>query len=512
MPDKRSASPGEGVVVAYGYGLRIHVERSHLVVEDGIGRERRSRRFHRVSGGVKRLVVIGHTGFVTLDALRWLHDVRAAMVHIDADGQLLTTSAVAGREVPGLRRAQAMAPATSAGVDAARELLRAKVQGQASLLGELPGGWDVAPEVERGLVEIEEAQDIPGLLAGELRAAGAYWQAWEAVPVTVAPRRNARRDSVPQHWRSFGARASLLTGGPRSATNPANAMLNYLYTLLAAETTFACHAVGLDPALGIFHMDRDHATDRAALAFDVMEAVRPSVDAYVLALITERTLSMEHLGETRQGACRLASTLTAELASTLPLWRERIAPHTERVAHTLQASTKADLEPMVTPLTHANLIASIDKRAPDRRRRKAAAKASLPRTCEHCGAPIKGRRRYCGTCARERTQAEKQAADRKAAALLDDLRQRQGGSGKPVSASGVQVAAHHRAAREWSGERRPSWEFSPIREALEGVPVVAMAAATGLSEVYCQNIRSGRATPHSRHWGAFRQLGAIGAQ
>jgi hypothetical protein len=29
------------------------------------------------------------------------------------------------------------------------------------------------------------------------------------------------------------------------------------------------------------------------------------------------------------------------------------------------------------------------------------------------------------------------------------------------------------------------WEFSPIREALEGVPPVAMAAATELSEVYC---------------------------
>lgn len=366
LPRAASSSPAAS-------GSRFASIARTLVVEDGIGADRRTRRFHRAAGKLKRLVVIGHTGYVTLDALRWLYDVDAALIHIDADGRLLTTSTVAGPSVPTLRRAQAMAPATSAGVEAARDLLRAKVAGQASLLPSLPDGEDVAPEVERGLADIEEAQDISGLLAGELRAAGAYWRAWEALPVNVAPRRGQRRDSVPEHWRTFGARASLLTGGPRSATNPANALLNYLYTLLSAEAAFACNAVGLDPGLGIFHMDRDHTADRAALAFDVMEACRPAVDAYVLALITERTLSAEQLGETRGGSCRLASTLAAELAGTLPVWREQVAPHTERVAHTLQAAAGGELAPMATPLTHANLIAALDKRTPGPKRRRAPA-------------------------------------------------------------------------------------------------------------------------------------------
>jgi CRISPR-associated endonuclease Cas1 len=503
----RRSDVARGIVVARGYGVKVYVSRAHLVIEDGIGTDRQTRRFHRASARIKRLAVLGHSGYITFDALRWLHDVGAALLHVDWDGRLLTTSTAAGASVPALRRAQAMAPATSAGVEAARDLLRAKVAGQASLLPSLPGGEDVAAEVEHGLADIEEAQDIPGLLAGELRAAGAYWQAWERLPLKVVPRRRARKDSVPDHWRTFGARASLLTGAPRSATNPANALLNYLYTLLSAEAAFACHAVGLDPALGIFHMDRDHDAARAALAFDVMEACRPTVDAYVLALISERTLSMDQLGETREGSCRLASTLAAELAGTLPLWQEQVAPHTERVAHTLRASTGADLAPMTTPLTHANLIAAIDKRAPNRKRRRAPAAAAIPRTCEHCGAPIKNRRsRYCGVCARERTEAERTAATRKATRLLDELRTRQGGTGKSVSEHGIQVAAHHRAARQWTGERRPPWEFSPIREALEGVPVVAMAAATELSEIYCQAIRAGRATPHPRHWEALREL------
>ena len=365
----------------------------------------------------------------------------------------------------------------------------------------------MAPEVDRGLDEIEEAEDIPSLLAGELRAAGAYWQAWEALPVAVAPRRGAGKDSVPEHWRTFGQRASLLTGGPRGATNPANALLNFLYALLSAEATFACQMVGLDPTLGIFHMDRDRDASRAALAFDLMEPCRPAVDAYVLALLTERLLSMEQLGETRQGSCRLASTLAAELADTLPVWREQVAPHTERLAHTLQATIGGELVPMATPLTHANLIAAIDKRAPDRKRRRTPARAAIPRTCEHCGAPIKGRRRYCGSCARERTETERQAAQRKAARMLDDLREREAGTGQPTSAQGIQIAAHHQAARQWTGERQPPWEFQAIREALQDVPIAAMAAATGLSEVYCQAIRAGRATPHPRHWEALQALG-----
>jgi CRISPR/Cas system-associated endonuclease Cas1 len=38
-----------------------------------------------------------------------------------------------------------------------------------------------------------------------------------------------------------------LTGGPRLAANPANAVLNYIYALLEGEATLAARLVGLDP-------------------------------------------------------------------------------------------------------------------------------------------------------------------------------------------------------------------------------------------------------------------------
>jgi hypothetical protein len=57
---------------------------------------------------------------------------------------------------------------------------------------------------------------------------------------------------------TVGARTSPISGKQRHAANPANALLNYAYALLEAETTLALHASGLDPALGIWHTDERH--------------------------------------------------------------------------------------------------------------------------------------------------------------------------------------------------------------------------------------------------------------
>jgi CRISPR associated protein Cas1 len=57
----------------------------------------------------------------------------------------------------------------------------------------------------------------------------------------------------------------------RRATNPANAILNYLYAILEAEARIAALRMGLDPGLGFLHADQ---TARDSLACDLMEPVR----------------------------------------------------------------------------------------------------------------------------------------------------------------------------------------------------------------------------------------------
>src|SRR5579863_1995068 len=81
-----SLTPRHGVVALFGYGIQVRVDRGHLLLEDGIGAERHRARFPRVGHGVKRLVVIGSDGMVSLAALRWLADQDASFSMLERDG------------------------------------------------------------------------------------------------------------------------------------------------------------------------------------------------------------------------------------------------------------------------------------------------------------------------------------------------------------------------------------------------------------------------------------------
>src|ERR1700720_3086532 len=101
---------------------------------------------------------------------------------------------------------------------------------------------------------------------------------------------------------SFGARISPLTRSPRLAANPPNAILNYLYALLESEARLAAAELGLDPGMGFLHVD---TPARDSLACDLMEPVRPQVDALLLDWLTRGLLKREWFFERRNGNCRL---------------------------------------------------------------------------------------------------------------------------------------------------------------------------------------------------------------
>jgi hypothetical protein len=62
-PDDPSALvPRRGVLTLFGYGIKVKLDRGHLVIEDGIGPHRRTARLPRIGHGLRRLVVIGSDG------------------------------------------------------------------------------------------------------------------------------------------------------------------------------------------------------------------------------------------------------------------------------------------------------------------------------------------------------------------------------------------------------------------------------------------------------------------
>jgi CRISPR-associated endonuclease Cas1 len=172
---------------------------------------------------------------------------------------------------------------TGIGFGIARDLIRRKLLGQLGNLRKLRDNSAVEM-VNSAIERIPTARNIDSLRFIESEAAIAYWGAWREVDVVFVERDRAR---VPEHWLTFGVRRSFLTGNPRNATNPANAILNYLYAILESEARIAALTMGLDPGMGVMHADQ---RARDSLACDLMEAIRPNVDEYALDLLQSRAL------------------------------------------------------------------------------------------------------------------------------------------------------------------------------------------------------------------------------
>lgn len=275
-----------GVVTLYGYGIAVRVEHGHLILEDGIG-ARHKVRFPRVRHGIRRLVVIGSDGIISLAALRWLADQDASFVMLERDGSVLATTGPVRPSDARLRRAQSLAHQSGAALEIARALIDQKLVGQERLARDILRNAPVAEVIASARAALATADTIETVRRYEAQAAQAYWSAWYGIPINF-PKNDLRR--VPNHWRCFGTRKSPLTGSPRLAVNPPNAILNYLYAVLESEARLAASALGLDPGIGVLHVDTDA---RDSLACDLMEPIRPQVDAYLLDWII-RTESGHH--------------------------------------------------------------------------------------------------------------------------------------------------------------------------------------------------------------------------
>lgn len=104
----------------------------------------------------------------------------------------------------------------------------------------------------------------------------------------------------------------------RPPTDPFNALLSFVYTLLMHDCKSALEAVGLDPFVGFMHRDRP---GRASLALDLMEEMRALLaDRFVLTLINNRVLSPKHFHRSENRAVRLDHD---GRKAVLAAWQER---------------------------------------------------------------------------------------------------------------------------------------------------------------------------------------------
>lgn len=382
--------PRHGVITLDGYGIDVRVDRGHLIVHDGIGSRRTTARFARIGHGIRRLVVIGSDGAVSLSALRWLADQDASFVMLDRDGSVLLTTGPVRPSDARLRRAQALAYRAETGLQIARGVLDQKLVAQERLIREKFHDTGVAEQIASAREKLTTANSIDDLRFFESQAARAYWTAWHNLPIMFS-KSDLRR--VPDHWLKFGFRVSPLTGSPRLAVNPPNAILNYLYAILESEARLAAAALGLDPGLGFLHFD---SRSRDSLASDLMEPIRARIDAYLFDWISRERLCREWFFEQRDGNCRLMGSFAARLTETARTWAWAVAPIAESVCRKLWSTIR-----------RPTLQKGPATRLTQQRRSRTGEDVSLrpvpiphpPSVCRACGKLINRGDTFCKACA-----------------------------------------------------------------------------------------------------------------
>jgi CRISPR-associated endonuclease Cas1 len=536
-----------GVVAVSGTGPAIRVDGNRLVIRDGpqetpplcLTRAEASRKLRHV-------IVCGNAGgFITFDALRWLFDTGVAYSQLDWDGAVIIASGPRGPDRSALRRAQVLVCSGAipkAAVAITREIQRVKLKGQAEVAS-LIGSTDASAAIGSLAAAVAREADGAKVLSIEARAASIYWKLWENVPVNFT-RRNPRRfgpdgrwrPGRPDPWLTFGPRTSLLTGKPFRATTPGNALLNYLYALVASEMAVALLAAGLDPGIGMFHADVD---GRSSLAVDAIEGVRPYVDYWLLAYLGASVFANRDFTELSDGEVRITHPLNSHLAHTAALWRKAcqgvadwLAPSFSRAAG---APLTADdrmiaalqrlparllkqgqpIPPLAPPLPA--LIAPLRGHRPPSLRGGLKDEAT-PRACCECGRALRGRqRKFCSTDCAMAFSLATQHLITVAAVQSQDSKQRRAEKARTALAArrawtaGDTLAidkGHLPKAQTASDTALLHWYSTVLLPRLASIRQIDIAHTLAVSRSYSARIKRGR-MPHPRHFVALAELAKI---
>ena len=243
------------------------------------------RSFQKVTHGLQAIIFLGEGGFITIDAIKWCEAQGVAICVLDWHGELVSVTQPTPPNDVSIRRAQFAADK----VAVARAILHQKLASQRRI-GKLS-----SKTYQSALAEAKTARAVDEVVRIEGRAALEYWSNWRF-------ELKHKKRNWPSQWTRFEYRASLISGGPRHATHPVNAILNYAYSVAAAQLTRSLIAFGFDSTAGFLHAD---AQGRHSLTYDALELVRADIDARILPWVASHTWKRADFPVTPEGVVRL---------------------------------------------------------------------------------------------------------------------------------------------------------------------------------------------------------------
>jgi len=311
-------------LILTGHGTSLRIENGALSIKQGFThypQKAEQFRFFRGDLNLPRIIMLlDGSGSISFDVLNWLGEQGVALARIQWGGEPAVFASGAGfvGNPEKLRWQYETQAHEQFRLEFGRKLICEKLRNSITTLEtRVP---DTASR-ERSVAKANEAlaqlqsatlDNMSDIRAIEGESAARYFSAWAGIEMQWTA---ARRYPVPDDWRSYRSRSSILTGKKAKnwkASHPINAMLNYAYAVRVAQLQVEAVADGFDPFAGIMHHSRP---DFPAYAYDLIEPERPKVDAAILGFAQGRKFSGADFVLRKDGVCRLSPQLARAVAA-----------------------------------------------------------------------------------------------------------------------------------------------------------------------------------------------------
>jgi CRISPR-associated protein Cas1 len=268
-----------------GFGTRITVDKRRLIIHN----KDKHLEFYPHQIDLDSIIIDGHTGNISFEAIRWLtkHDIPITV--LNWDGNLLATINPKEPKNGKLRVNQyAKYLDDKTRYEIAYKIVDEKINQSYNLLNQLSNYYkelnieaiDKAFADEKKIYEsmLKKAKgqyDFNKLLMYEGKIALIYWNNLRLVYNKLYPEFN------------FQGRRNKSYSWNMNASDEINALLNYGYAILESETRKCINTVGLDLSVGYLH---ELAQSKTPLVYDLQELYRWIVDLSIIEMLEEKKL------------------------------------------------------------------------------------------------------------------------------------------------------------------------------------------------------------------------------
>ncbi len=222
------------------------------------------------------IIIDGHSGTISLDAIKWLARHGIPINILDYDGTLLSTT---------LPREPINGPLKVAQIAAyndpvkrfyiATKLIEAKTQRTIDVLNWLGARYSdvdsVTDSIRLEMKRMQNCSSLPKLMQIEGHIADLYWKQLQK----ILPKR-------------LGFTSRMHESHQMNSADEVNTLLNYSYSILESQVRKALNSVGLEPTVGFLHETRH---TKSSLCYDLMEAYRFLPDTAVIECLERNYFS-----------------------------------------------------------------------------------------------------------------------------------------------------------------------------------------------------------------------------